>query len=245
MSYEPTNWKKGDKVTSTRLNKIELGIKGLDDNVEEIKEDIASSGTGLSEDAINALLQIARKVVYIDNGGQEYYNALINAFNKKTSRYLTIDDVIDSTGYNGLSITEGTAACTSVTTFGVFIIDPKVMPIKLNKSVSNDSIAYTIFKDNENGSYYGVDSSGRTFLFEKTQDNTKLNATQVDSINTISKTGDTTGSFVANINNGVLTCTYTNGGIISFTNANVFGIWGSSGIKNMPVDCEVNYNDTL
>ena len=30
MSYEPTNWKKGDKVTSTRLNKIEQGIQGND-----------------------------------------------------------------------------------------------------------------------------------------------------------------------------------------------------------------------
>lgn len=31
MSYEPTIWKKGDKVTSTKLNKIENGIQGSDD----------------------------------------------------------------------------------------------------------------------------------------------------------------------------------------------------------------------
>ena len=38
MSYEPTNWKKGDKVTSTRLNKIENGIQGNDEEVSDLKE---------------------------------------------------------------------------------------------------------------------------------------------------------------------------------------------------------------
>ena len=35
---------------------------------------------GLSEDAKLALLQLASKVVYIDDGGETYYNALYNAF---------------------------------------------------------------------------------------------------------------------------------------------------------------------
>ena len=35
MSYEPTTWKKGDKVTSTKLNKIEQGIlQRLEDGPE-------------------------------------------------------------------------------------------------------------------------------------------------------------------------------------------------------------------
>ena len=42
MSYEPTNWKSGDKVTSTRLNKIEQGIKGIDNDTSRIKEDLNS-----------------------------------------------------------------------------------------------------------------------------------------------------------------------------------------------------------
>lgn len=41
MSYEPTNWKKGDKVTSTRLNKIEQGIQGIDNDTSSIKEDLS------------------------------------------------------------------------------------------------------------------------------------------------------------------------------------------------------------
>ena len=40
MSYEPTNWKSGDKVTSTRLNKIEQGIQGIDNDTSSIKEDL-------------------------------------------------------------------------------------------------------------------------------------------------------------------------------------------------------------
>lgn len=37
MSYEPTNWKSGDKVTSTRLNKIENGIQGNDEEITALK----------------------------------------------------------------------------------------------------------------------------------------------------------------------------------------------------------------
>lgn len=40
MSYEPTNWKSGDKVTSTKLNKIENGIQGNDEEITSIKEDL-------------------------------------------------------------------------------------------------------------------------------------------------------------------------------------------------------------
>ena len=42
MSYEPTNWKKGDKITSVRLNKIENGIQGNDSEIGALK-------SGLSE----------------------------------------------------------------------------------------------------------------------------------------------------------------------------------------------------
>lgn len=42
MSYEPTIWKKGDKVASTKLNKIENGIQGNDEEITSIKEDLTS-----------------------------------------------------------------------------------------------------------------------------------------------------------------------------------------------------------
>ena len=42
MSYEPTNWKKGDKVTSTKLNKIKQGIKGNEDGLGQLTEEIDS-----------------------------------------------------------------------------------------------------------------------------------------------------------------------------------------------------------
>lgn len=41
MSYEPTNWKSGDKVTSTRLNKIEQGIQGIDNDTSSIKHNLS------------------------------------------------------------------------------------------------------------------------------------------------------------------------------------------------------------
>lgn len=45
MSYEPTNWKSGDKVTSTRLNKIEQGIQGIDNDTSSIKEELNEVGS--------------------------------------------------------------------------------------------------------------------------------------------------------------------------------------------------------
>lgn len=55
MSYEPTIWKKGDKVTSTKLNKIENGIQGNDEEVTSIKEGLSAMSTATSSDVGKAL----------------------------------------------------------------------------------------------------------------------------------------------------------------------------------------------
>ena len=50
MSYEPTNWKAGDTVTSTKLNKMEQGINNLQNMVfyatfqENAEQNIAKLG---------------------------------------------------------------------------------------------------------------------------------------------------------------------------------------------------------
>ena len=45
MSYEPTNWKKGDKITSARLNKIENGIQGNDSEISDLKSGLSDIDT--------------------------------------------------------------------------------------------------------------------------------------------------------------------------------------------------------
>ena len=40
MSYTPTNWKSGDKVTSNKLNKIEQGIQDNNNEINSIKEEL-------------------------------------------------------------------------------------------------------------------------------------------------------------------------------------------------------------
>ena len=55
MSYEPTNWKKGDKVTSARLNKIEQGIQGNDTEVSDLKEGFTQMTTATASDVGKAL----------------------------------------------------------------------------------------------------------------------------------------------------------------------------------------------
>lgn len=36
MAYEPTNWKKGDKISVGKLNKLEKAVKEAADKAEEI-----------------------------------------------------------------------------------------------------------------------------------------------------------------------------------------------------------------
>ena len=55
MSYEPTAWKKGDKVTSTKLNKIEQGIQGNDNEISELKEGLNAIQTATASDVGKAL----------------------------------------------------------------------------------------------------------------------------------------------------------------------------------------------
>lgn len=52
--------------------------KKTGDELTSLKEDISHIG-GLSEDIKQAMLQIAEKVAYIDEDGQDYYDALYNA----------------------------------------------------------------------------------------------------------------------------------------------------------------------
>lgn len=55
MSYEPTNWKKGDVVTSIRLNKIEQGIQGNDAGLSTLMEGLSAMSTATAEDVGKAL----------------------------------------------------------------------------------------------------------------------------------------------------------------------------------------------
>ena len=55
MSYEPTIWKKGDKVTSTKLNKIENGIQGNDEEITSIKENLTDKAPVITETASGSI----------------------------------------------------------------------------------------------------------------------------------------------------------------------------------------------
>lgn len=63
MSYEPTKWKKGDKITSARLNKIENGIQGNDSEISDLK-------SGLSELNKTIIKKNYIEGYYISKAGQ-------------------------------------------------------------------------------------------------------------------------------------------------------------------------------
>lgn len=90
MSYEPTIWKKGDKVTSTKLNKIENGIQGNDaglstlmEGLRDIEGDVgALKGLKyLNSNAITLLATILGSAVY-DGDMSGNIQSLITELNK-------------------------------------------------------------------------------------------------------------------------------------------------------------------
>lgn len=67
-------------TTSGAWDSTKWSLAILSDDVADLKSALESGQYGLGESAKQALLQIARKVAYIDDQGQIYYNILYNAF---------------------------------------------------------------------------------------------------------------------------------------------------------------------
>lgn len=64
------------KKTGDEISDLKDGFDDLDDRVTALEQ---GTGSGLTEDIKQALLQIAEKVAYIDEDGQDYYDALEDA----------------------------------------------------------------------------------------------------------------------------------------------------------------------
>ena len=66
---------RADIATNTQdISDLKDGLSDMDDRVTALEE--GGSGSGLTEDIKQALLQIVEKVAYVDDDGQDYYDAL-------------------------------------------------------------------------------------------------------------------------------------------------------------------------
>jgi uncharacterized protein YjdB len=77
MAYTKTTWVDNSPpaINAENLNKIENGIEDHEQRIEALEQ----GGGGLTDDIKQALLQIAQKVAYIDEHGQDYYDDLYDA----------------------------------------------------------------------------------------------------------------------------------------------------------------------
>jgi len=74
-AWDSTHW---TAVTvGGELSTVKDGLTDMDDRVTALEQ--GGSGSGLTDDIKQALLQIAEKIAYIDEDGQDYYDALENA----------------------------------------------------------------------------------------------------------------------------------------------------------------------
>lgn len=112
MSYTKQTWQTGDTITAEKLNHIEDGVDALNRQLSDLG-DVKGFKT--------AILQLAQKVAYIDTGGAEYYNDLLNslcipssisvAFTQTKTVYdddtldvLTDDLVVTATDFDGTTV---------------------------------------------------------------------------------------------------------------------------------------------
>lgn len=163
------------------------------------------------------------------------------------SVYLTLDDIIESTGITGLSVSNsGTVSETGIETFSILEINKSILPAKmaLRNNSGGAGPNNIVFARNTDGTYYGSDGAGKIFKFIKS--GSKYTAQQVSGVTERIVTDSFTDgqTFIAELTNGILTVTSSTGSI-SFTNANTFGVWLSSSNTANPTDCEVLYNGTL
>lgn len=85
--YDGSAWVSGGAYNSTALvtdktltqTDMAADSKKVGDEITDLKSAIEQGGTGVSVDLKQALLQLAQKVVYKDDGGQTYYDDLYDA----------------------------------------------------------------------------------------------------------------------------------------------------------------------
>lgn len=74
----------------TWQEEMEDEIEGIKDDLSDLQAEIEGGGSGLTADLKAALDQLAQKVAYIDDDGQDYYDALHNAlYPPATLSYIT------------------------------------------------------------------------------------------------------------------------------------------------------------
>ncbi len=118
MSYTPTNWKSGDKVTSNKLNKIEQGIQDNNNILNELPYTIVESSEDMMDTTklykYNGSLYFYNDVKWTkvgsDNDSEDYIVKTVNGnsidiidYKEDTGVQRAIVDIIPRQSFNGYS----------------------------------------------------------------------------------------------------------------------------------------------
>lgn len=92
---------------------IATNAQRAEEAAERAEEAASHIGSGLTEEIKQALLQLAQKVAYIDDGGSDYYNDLYNALYEEYTVTYALDDVTSSN--TATTATGGSSYTTTLT----------------------------------------------------------------------------------------------------------------------------------
>lgn len=162
MSYEPTNWKSGDKVTSTRLNKIEQGIQGIDNDTSSIKEELSETESIVYFDEnINSWDGWEKGVVALYNNPWTYINTNAAIRNVKGHDiYLNVGMKVGLTDYTTYAYYIGARRMdgTQIWSSGTWIT--------ADTTISRDGFYGIMFKRNDDAAWTDADTeSVNSLLF--------------------------------------------------------------------------------
>lgn len=161
---------------------------------------------------------------------------------KEGQRYLTINDVVERTGFTNMAVSNGTVSYDSAGTFSIYEIDPGVLPLITDIGGSINIVSNKIDENN----YIGYDVNGTMFKFTKATSGSKYNATQESGDGEKIVTGTPRAPYIVDIVNGTLTLTgANNSGKIEYTYANCFAAWCSGSNNTKLTNCEVNYDGSI
>ena len=149
-------------------------------------------------------------------------------------RYLTLEDIIESTGFTGLSVSNGVITATSYLDYTVLEFSQKALPIRIRMATDTFGVCYNKVDAN---SYYGFTNAGGHYTFTKSVDH--YTAVSTPAVGEMIVNGYMKNFVTINLIDGELIITGANNSTIKYTNANCVAVWFNA-TDSLPLECEVS-----
>ena len=217
-------------VLNNKFAESDGKVYKVGNNIESRLSTIEKGGSGLTDEAKEALLACFRSLASFDNGGA--YEILRRALYGPAFRAVIADDIESHVGYDNISINNGTVTAQSVQSFAVMAYNKNHV-----RFTAPADYAYNRFVFKRTGNdYYANTGNTNVFLFAKgtgkytSTDVTAQGITDVtfhNGWNGVLQSGKVY-DLILDTDNSVLSLSDSSGKLMTISNANTIGYWGAN-----------------